>query len=116
VTDAGEPVNPDGIRSQIEGAIIQSLSWTTREMATFDTTKRTSFDWSGYPISRFSNVPESLTVDIVPSRGLPFLGAGEAGQGPAAAAFANAVADATAARLRQMPLSASKLKAGIGAT
>jgi CO/xanthine dehydrogenase Mo-binding subunit len=116
VTDAGEPVNPDGIRSQIEGAIIQSLSWSTREMATFDTTKRTSFDWSGYPISRFSNVPESLTVDIVPSRGLPFLGAGEAGQGPAAAAFANAVADATAARLRQMPLSASKLKAGIGAT
>ncbi len=114
VTDAGEPINPDGIRNQIEGAIIQSLSWSTREMATFDRTHRTSFDWSGYPISRFSNVPESLTVDIIPSRGLPFLGAGEAGQGPAAAAFANAVADATGVRLREMPLSSAKLKAGIG--
>lgn len=115
VTDAGEPINPDGIRNQIEGAIVQSLSWSTRERATFDPSHRTSFDWSSYPISRFSNVPQSMTIDIIPSRGLPFLGAGEAGQGPAAAAFANAVADATGVRLREMPLSAAKLKAGIGA-
>jgi len=116
VTDAGEPINPDGIRNQIEGAIIQSLSWTTREMATFDATHRTSFDWSGYPVSRFSNIPESVTVDIIPSHGLPFLGAGEAGQGPAAAAFANAIADATNIRLRDMPLSPARLKAAMGAT
>lgn len=115
VTDAGEPINPDGIRNQIEGAIVQSLSWTTRERATFEPSRRTSFDWSGYPVSRFSNVPESIVVDIVPSHGLPFLGAGEAGQGPAAAAFANAIADASGVRLREMPLSPAKLKAAIGA-
>jgi nicotinate dehydrogenase subunit B len=115
VTDAGEPINPDGIRNQIEGAIIQALSWTTREMVTFDAAHRTAFDWSGYPISRFSNVPDSLAVDIVPARGLPFLGAGEAGQGPASAAFANAIADATGIRMRDMPLSPEKLKTAIGA-
>lgn len=115
VTDAGEQINPDGIRNQIEGAIVQALSWTTREMMPFDAAHRTAFDWSGYPISRFSNVPESLVVDIVPSRGLPFLGAGEAGQGPASAAFANAIADASNIRLREMPLSPAKLKAAIGA-
>lgn len=115
VTDAGEPINPDGIRNQIEGAIIQALSWTTREMMPFDAAHRTAFDWSGYPISRFSNVPDSLVVDIVPSRGLPFLGAGEAGQGPASAAFANAIADATGIRMRDMPLSPAKLKSAIGA-
>ncbi|MDB5654873.1 MAG: putative oxidoreductase subunit protein, partial [Tardiphaga sp.] len=115
LTDAGEPINPDGIRNQIEGAIVQALSWTTREMMTFDASHRTAFDWSGYPISRFSNVPDSLVVDIVPARGLPFLGAGEAGQGPASAAFANAIADATGIRMREMPLSPAKLKSAIGA-
>ncbi|MEH2471990.1 nicotinate dehydrogenase subunit B [Nitrobacteraceae bacterium AZCC 2161] len=115
VTDAGEPINPDGIRNQIEGAIIQALSWTTREMMPFDAAHRTAFDWSGYPISRFSNIPESLVVDIVPAKGLPFLGAGEAGQGPASAAFANAIADATSIRMRDMPLSPAKLKTAIGA-
>jgi nicotinate dehydrogenase subunit B len=115
VTDAGQPINPDGIRNQIEGGVIQTLSWTTREIATFDTAHRTSFDWSGYPISRFSNVPEQLIVDIIPSQGLPFIGAGEASQGPAAAAFANAIADATGVRLRDLPLSPDRLKAAIGA-
>jgi xanthine dehydrogenase molybdopterin-binding subunit B len=53
--DSGEAVNPDGIRNQIEGAIIQSLSWTTREQVRFDAAHRTSFDWSTYPILRFED-------------------------------------------------------------
>ena len=55
--DSGEAVNPDGIRNQIEGGIVQSLSWTAREAVGFDATHRTSFDWSAYPILRFPAVP-----------------------------------------------------------
>ena len=55
--DSGEAVNPDGIRNQIEGGIVQSLSWTLVEAVGFDATHRTSFDWSAYPILRFPAVP-----------------------------------------------------------
>jgi len=108
--DCGEAVNPDGIRNQIEGAIVQSLSWTTREAVGFDRTHRTSFDWSAYPILRFPAVPAEIEVDVIDRLGQPFLGTGEAGQGPAAAALANAVADAVGQRLRDMPLMPEHIK------
>ena len=112
--DAGEAVNPGGVRNQIEGAMIQALSWTGLEQVGFDQAHQTSFDWSAYPIARFADIPGSVLVDVIDRPGEPFLGAGEAGQGPAAAALANAVADATGKRLRQMPLSADSIKAAIG--
>ena len=112
--DSGQPVNPDGIRNQIEGAIVQAASWTLYESVRFDRKRVLSTDWSGYPIMRFPSVPELIAVHIVPRLGLPFLGTGEAGQGPTAAAIANAVRDATGARLRDVPLSAHKVKAAIG--
>lgn len=112
--DAGQVVNPDGIRNQIEGAILQSLSWTLYENVTFDDTRITSVDWATYPILRFNNVPLSVEVHIIDRPGLPFLGAGEAGQGPAAAAVANAIADATGQRMRDLPLTAAKLKSAVG--
>ncbi len=111
--DSGEAVSPDGIRNQVEGAIVQSLSWTTREAVTFAPTHRTSFDWSAYPILRFPAVPHAVEVHVIDRPGEPFLGTGEAGQGPAAAALANAVFDATGVRLRDMPLSPQKLKAAL---
>ncbi len=112
--DGGTPVNPDGMINQIEGAIIQSASWTMYEQVNFDTRHITSADWSGYPIIRFPAVPASVEVHIIPRPGEPFLGVGEAGQGPAAAALANAIRNATGARLRDMPLSAERIKAAIG--
>jgi CO/xanthine dehydrogenase Mo-binding subunit len=112
--DSGEAVNPNGIRNQIEGAIVQSLSWTGIEAVTFDAAHRTSFDWSGYPIARFQDVPGSVEVHVLDRTGQPFLGAGEAGQGPAGAALANAVADATGVRFRDLPLSPDRVKAGLG--
>ena len=112
--DAGQPASPDGIRNQVEGGIIQSLSWVTREAVTFDETKRTSFDWGSYPIIRFMDVPGSMDVRIMERMGLPFLGAGETSQAPTSAAFANALADATGVRLRDMPLTPRKVKAAIG--
>jgi len=112
--DAGQPASPDGIRNQVEGGIVQSLSWTTRESVTFEPSHRTSFDWSAYPISRFSDVPGEIDVHVLPQSGMPFLGAGETAQGPTAAAFANAIADATGVRLREMPLTPDKLKSALG--
>jgi nicotinate dehydrogenase subunit B len=114
--DSGQAVNPDGIRNQVEGGIIQSLSWTSREAIRFDATRRTSFDWSSYPIIRFSDVPQTIEVHIINCPGSPFLGTGEAAQGPAGAALANALADATGIRLRDLPLSPHRVKAAIGVT
>jgi CO/xanthine dehydrogenase Mo-binding subunit len=107
-------VNPDGLANRVEGAILQSASWTLYESAQFDAAGVTSLDWSSYPILRFDAVPDSVEVHVVDRPGLPFLGAGECGQGPAAAAIANAVADATGHRLRDLPLSREKVKAAIG--
>ena len=116
--DCGTGVSPDGIRNQIEGGLLQSLSWTMREQARFEATHRRSLDWSEYPIHRFQDVPDSVEVHIVERPGLPFLGTAEAAQGPAAAALANALADATGARLRDMPLSAERVREALapGAT
>jgi CO/xanthine dehydrogenase Mo-binding subunit len=112
--DSGQAVNPDGIRNQIEGAIVQSASWTLYEEVTFDRSEITSLDWSRYPIMRFPQVPESVAVHIIDRPGEKFLGTGEAGQGPTAAAIANAIADATGARLRDLPLSTQRIKQAIG--
>jgi CO/xanthine dehydrogenase Mo-binding subunit len=111
--DSGEAVSPDGIRNQIEGGIVQSLSWTTLESVGFDKTHRTSFDWSAYPILRFPAVPGRVEVHVIDRPGQPFLGTGEAAQGPAAAALANAVADALRVRVRDMPLSPQRLRAAL---
>jgi CO/xanthine dehydrogenase Mo-binding subunit len=113
--DAGEAVNPGGVRNQIEGAIVQAVSWTSREAMGFDASGRTGLDWNGYPILRFEDAPASVTVQVIDRPGQPFLGAGEAGQGPAGAAFCNAVADALGKRIRDLPLSRAKVKAALGA-
>jgi len=102
--DSGQVVNPDGLRNQIEGAIVQSASWTLYERVAFDARRIRSVDWQTYPILRFDSVPESVEVHIVDRPGLPFLGSGEAGQGPMAAALANAIAHAGGRRLRDLPL------------
>ncbi|HSQ04743.1 MAG TPA: molybdopterin cofactor-binding domain-containing protein [Burkholderiales bacterium] len=112
--DSGETVNPDGIRNQIEGGIIQSMSWTLFEAVTFDDTRITSRDWSTYPIMRFSSVPDRIDVHIINRLGMPFLGTGEAVQGPAAAALANAIADATGVRVRDLPLTPDRIRASVG--
>jgi nicotinate dehydrogenase subunit B len=113
--DGGQVVNPDGLINQIEGAILQSMSWTLYEAVTFDDTRITSIDWQTYPILRFDAVPEKIDVHIINRPGLPFLGSGETGQGPAAASIANAIADATGKRLRDLPLTRKRIKDAIDA-
>jgi len=112
--DSGDVVNPDGIRNQIEGGIVQSLSWSLYESVAYDETRITSRDWSNYPIMRFASVPKSIDIHIIDRPGTPFLGTGEATQGPAAAALANALANATGVRIRELPLTTKRVKAAIG--
>jgi CO/xanthine dehydrogenase Mo-binding subunit len=113
--DSGQVVNPDGLINQIEGAIVQSMSWTLYESVTFDDTRITSIDWQTYPVLRFDAVPDSIEVHIIDRPGQPFLGSGETGQGPAAASIANAIANATGKRLRNLPLTRRRIKAAIDA-
>jgi CO/xanthine dehydrogenase Mo-binding subunit len=111
--DSGEAVNPDGLRNQVEGGIVQSLSWTMLESVTWDDRRVTSRDWGRYPILRMAHVPASVEVDVINRPGAPFLGTGEASQGPAAAALANAVADATGIRIREIPLNPPRVRAAL---
>ena len=108
--DSGEIVNPDGLRNQIEGGIVQSASWTLSEEVAFDDTRITSRDWAAYPILRFPAVPRSIEVHLVDRPGQPFLGTGEVAQGPTAACIANALADATGMRVRELPFSPPRLR------
>ncbi|MCA6110403.1 xanthine dehydrogenase family protein molybdopterin-binding subunit [Bradyrhizobium cenepequi] len=113
--DSGQVVNPDGLTNQIEGAIVQSMSWTLYESVSFDDTRITSIDWQTYPILRFDAVPDRIDVHIINRPGQPFLGSGETGQGPAAASIANAIAHATGKRLRDLPLTRKRIKEAIDA-
>lgn len=108
--DAGEVVNPDGLANQLEGGLIQSLSWSLKEAVRYDSRRILSRDWEGYPILTFSEAPP-VDVQIIDRPEEPFLGVGEASQGPTAAALANAVFDATGLRARDLPLTAERLKA-----
>ena len=112
--DSGQAVSPDGIRNQIQGGFVQSASWTLYEAVTYGPGGITSRDWGSYPILRFQAAPGQVEVHVMDRPGQPFLGTGEAAQGPTAAALANALADATKVRLRELPLTADRVKDAIG--
>jgi CO/xanthine dehydrogenase Mo-binding subunit len=109
--DLGLVVNPDGARNQLSGGAVQSTSWTTLERVRFDRRRVTSTDWESYPILRFPDAP-SVTVSLVDSDSPP-VGAGEAAQGPTAAALANAVHAALGVRVRDLPLNAESVISAI---
>ena len=88
------------------------MSWTLKEAVRFDAAGVKTADWVSYPILTFSEVPP-ITVELIDRPGMPFLGAGEASQGPAGAALANAVFDAVGARLRDIPFTPARVKAAM---
>lgn len=108
VVDAGCVVNPDGLVNQIEGGIIQSLSWTLKEAVTWSESGITSQTWDSYPILTFDEVPE-VEVTVLDRIEEASLGCGEAAAGPTAAAVGNAVAHALGIRARHLPLTAQRL-------
>jgi nicotinate dehydrogenase subunit B len=112
-SDAGLVINPDGALNQLEGGIIQAASWALKEGVRLDTGGISSRDWEGYPVLRFSEVPEVLVELVNPSADLPPLGVGEASGGPTVAAIGNAVAHALGARLRDLPLTRDRVMAAL---
>ena len=112
--DCGQIVNPDGVANQIEGGIVQSLSWSLKEAVQFDAQGIKSHDWLTYPILTFSEVPP-IEVQLIDRPGTPFLGTGEASQGPAAGALGNAIFDATGVRFRELPFTPPRIKSGLDA-
>jgi CO/xanthine dehydrogenase Mo-binding subunit len=110
--DGGHAVSPDGIANQIEGGVIQSLSWSLKEEVKFDRREVLSQDWASYPILTFTEVPP-VDVAVIDRPGEPYLGMGEASQGPTAAALANAIFDATGVRFRRLPFTPERVKAGL---
>jgi nicotinate dehydrogenase subunit B len=113
VADAGQIINPDGLANQIEGGVIQSTSWTLHEHVRFDREAINSRDWVSYPILTMPEVPH-VTVDLIDRPTEKSLGSGEGSQGPAAAAIANAFANATGKRIREIPLTPDRVKAALG--
>jgi nicotinate dehydrogenase subunit B len=111
--DAGQIISPDGLSNQIEGGIIQSTSWTLHEAIRFDRKGIASRDWSGYPILTMPEVPE-VEVALIDRPDEKALGAGEASQGPMAAAIGNAFAHATGRRLRDLPFSPERVQIALG--
>ncbi len=112
--DCGLIVNPDALKNQIEGCIVQTLSRALHEEVRFDRSRVTSVDWASYPILRFPEAPP-IDVVLIDRPDQPLLGAGEAATTPVAAALANAIFDATGVRLRTAPFTPERMKAALPA-
>src|SRR6516165_3826763 len=112
--DCGQIINPDGARAQVEGSILQTLSRVLLEEVQFDQSRVTSVDWNSYPILRFSDVPQ-IEIELIDRPTEAPVGAGEAACTTVGAALANAVFDATGARLRTVPFTPERVKAALGA-
>lgn len=111
--DCGLIVNPDGLRNQIEGNVVQALSRALLEQVQFDRGGVTGVDWRGYPIMRFSDLPEEIGISLISRPDQPALGGGEPAGCPVFAAVANAIFDATGARLRSVPFTPERLRAAM---
>jgi CO/xanthine dehydrogenase Mo-binding subunit len=110
--DCGLVINPDALKAQIEGAIVQTLSRAMYEEVKFDRAHVTSVDFASYPILRFPDAPQ-IAIELVLRPSEPPLGGGEAASTPVAAARANAVFDAAGARLRTVPFTPDRVRAAL---
>ena len=110
--DCGRTINPDGVANQVEGGIVQAVSWVLKEQVRFDRSRVTTRSWDDYPILRFSEAPP-VEVTIIDRPDQPSLGMGEAVAGPTAAAIANAVFDAIGVRVRDLPLTRERMMMAI---
>jgi CO/xanthine dehydrogenase Mo-binding subunit len=108
--DSGLAINPDGVRAQLEGGIIQAASMALKEQLRIDEGGTATRSWADYPILRFSEIPP-IDIELADTPDEPPLGMGECTMGPTAAAIANAAAHALGLRLRDMPLTRERILA-----
>ncbi|HUH94142.1 MAG TPA: molybdopterin cofactor-binding domain-containing protein [Casimicrobiaceae bacterium] len=113
--DCGQIINPDGLRNQIEGNVVQTTSRTLIEEVRFDRSRVTSVDWESYPILKFPDVPE-VAIDLIDRPTEKPWGAGEPTAAVVPSAIANAIFDATGARLRSVPFTPGKVLAALEKT
>ncbi len=110
--DTGTMVNPEGVRHQIHGNVIQATSRALKEQVSFGRNAVTSQEWGAYPILTFREVPV-IEVVMMPRQGEPPMGAGESASLPGAAAIANALYDATGVRFRRPPFTPEVIRAAL---
>jgi nicotinate dehydrogenase subunit B len=110
--DCGQIINPDGLRNQIEGNVVQTVSRTLIEELKFDRSHVTSVDWASYPILRFPDVPD-VAIRLIERQNEKPWGAGEPTSAVVPAAIANAIYNATGARVRSVPFTADKVLAAL---
>jgi nicotinate dehydrogenase subunit B len=112
--DCGLIINPDGVKNQIEGNVLQTISRALKEEVAFTRAGVTGLDWSAYPILTFPEVPDAVEVALVNRPNETAVGAGEPTACPIPAAIANAIFDATGARVRNMPFTPERVRAALG--
>jgi nicotinate dehydrogenase subunit B len=111
--DCGPVSNPDGLRNQIEGGILQGTSRALVEEVTWDDRRITSVDWETYHSLHLDyEIPTIETVFVTPA-GVPATGAGETAITVTPAAIGNAIFDATHVRLRHLPFTPARVKAAL---
>ena len=110
--DCGQIINPDGLRNQIEGNVVQTVSRTLIEELKFDRSRVTSLDWATYPILRFPDVPD-VAIKLMERQNEKPWGAGEPTAAVVPAAIANAIHNATGARVRSIPFTPGKVQAAL---
>jgi nicotinate dehydrogenase subunit B len=110
--DSGLMVNPEGVRHQIHGNIVQSTSRALMEEVAFDRTSVVTREWGAYPIIKFPELPK-IDVLLLPRQDQPPLGVGESASVPSAAAIANAIYDATGVRFRELPFTPERILKGL---
>jgi nicotinate dehydrogenase subunit B len=110
--DSGLMINPEGVRHQIHGNVIQSTSRALMEEVSFDRNSVISREWGAYPIITFPNIP-AIDALMLPRQDQPPLGVGESASVPSAAAIANAIYDATGVRFRELPFTPERILRGL---
>ena len=110
--DCGQVINPDGLRNQIDGNVVQTVSRTLIEDLQWDRSMVTSLDWRLYPILRFPEIPEVI-IELINRPDQPSVGAGEPANSAIPAALANAICNATGVRLRTVPFTPERVKAAL---
>ncbi|MGY0569839.1 molybdopterin cofactor-binding domain-containing protein [Bradyrhizobium sp. RDM12] len=113
--DCGQIINPDGLRNQIEGCVVQTVSRILKEEVTFDRSMVTSLDWASYPILTFPEIPE-VVIDLIDRPQEVPWGGGEPTCAVVPSTIAGAVFEATGARLRSVPFTPPKVLAALRAS
>ncbi len=111
--DCGLVINPNGLEGTIQANLLQSTSRALKEEVTFSRSNVTSMDWKTYRIVKTPDIPDQVDVVILNHPEIAPGGAGEPSSRPTAAAIANAIFDATGARVREAPFTAERVKAAM---